>query len=107
MNNKNKLITNKDRHDYYKKIYPALHPNMDEETRTYTRPKPNFDYVYKNMNLIYSKDSTVDFSKTKTLFNTFNIEDEKRQKSTHEQISFYLFGSMVPVIILIIKGFFT
>ena len=93
-----RLITNKDRHEFYNKLYPALHPNMDEETRTYTRPKPNFDFVYKNMNLIYSKDSTVDFTRSKSVFRSFDIEDEKKEKSIQDRISFYLFGSMVPVI---------
>jgi len=95
--NYSKLITNKERHEYFKSIYPALHPNNDEESRTYRRPKPNFDFVYKNMNLMYSKDSSVDFSKSKSVFKSFNVDEEKKEKNIHDQISFYLMNSIVPV----------
>ena len=97
-----RLVTNLKRHEYYKDIYPDLHPNADEKKRTFLKTKPNFDFMFKNDKLTFVKEKErLDFSNTNKLFRSQTLEKPKLltlEEENQKRLSFYLCNTMVPVI---------
>ncbi len=96
------LINFQKKHQYYNEIYDDFHPQNNNETRIYTKSKPNFDFSFKNDKLTYPKDKELDFNK-KSLgkFKTFDDNDlELGKKTIQNKISYHLSNNIVPVNIL-------
>lgn len=88
----------KDKHDYYNSIYQTLHPNYDPETRVYTKNCENFNFIFKDNNLVYSRDNELDVNAAKTLFKGISDEDiDFSKQPIHSKISYYLTNRLVPV----------
>lgn len=88
------LITNKDKCNYYNKIYLPLHPCYDEKTRVYTRTAQDCDFEFRDGELIYTKTKDLDLSQSDKIFKSFF--DLKKEQTIQEQISFYLNNNIVP-----------
>lgn len=95
----NNLVTFKKRHEYYTGIYDDLHPFNNKEERIYTRPKQNFEFQYKNDELVYSRKKELEFSRRSLdNFKTFTEKDLNPDKRTvQNKISYYLSNNLVPV----------
>ncbi len=94
-----KLVSNLKRHEYYKEIYPDLHPNVDEKKRTFIKTKPNFDFMFKDDKLHFVREKErLNFSNTNKLFRSQTVEKPKNiEQDNQQRLSFYLSNTMVPV----------
>jgi len=94
-----RLVTNLKRHEYYKEIYPDLHPNVDQVRRTFIKTKPNFDFMFKNDKLTFVREKErLDFSNTNKLFRSQTIEKSKSlEEENQKKLSYYLSNTIVPV----------
>jgi hypothetical protein len=94
------LINYQKKHEYFNGIYDNLHPSNDRVNRVYTKPKPNFDFKFKDDTLQYSNYRELDFTK-KSLdnFKTFDKNNlDTNQMSPQKKISYLLTNNLVPVI---------
>ena len=94
-----RLVTNLKRHEYYKEIYPDLHPNVDAVKRTFIKTKPNFDFMFKNDKLTFVREKErLDFTNTNKLFRSQTIEKSKSlEEESQKRLSYYLSNTIVPV----------
>ena len=94
------LITFKDKAEYYNKIYPTLHPMYDPNTRIFNQSAKDNDFIFKDGELIYSKNKDLDLTNANQIYPSFN--DVQKPQNVHEKISYYLNNNIVPVNLFIL-----
>lgn len=90
--------SNRKKHEYFASIYGLLHNNYNSDTKVYSKPVENFDFVFKNNKLEHSTDTEFNLSNAKVIFPELKDQDiNPNIRPTQEKISYYLSNRMVPV----------
>jgi hypothetical protein len=67
----------------------------DPNTRIFTKNAKDNDFIFKDGELIYSKNKDLDLTNANQIFPSFN--EVQKEKNVHEKISYYLNNNIVPV----------
>lgn len=93
------IINFEKKHKYFNEIYDDLHPQNEKESRIYNKPKPNFDFSFKDNKLTHANNKEIDFNKKSlSKFKTFDDTDiDLGKKKIQNKISYHLSNNLVPV----------
>lgn len=89
---------NNKKHCFYNNIYSVLNNNYDFDNRIYNKKTTDFDFVFKDNKLFYTKDEEFKITEARNIFNNLNENDiNPGSRPIQQRISYYQTNRLIPV----------